>query len=355
MWLHTKWCTLRAPDANTGGGSSPSPDAQAAPSAEKAVAKGTESAKPEPDGAKSGESPAPDRSELDAKLAEILKEHGDDGEVAVEEEKAEPEVEKPSDKAEEGTESKDEAESKEVPFHEHPRWKEQQQKLADATRQLEDVKPLAEQYQRQAEYCERFGITETMVQDALRMAALLNNDPQEARKQLQPILEALDSYTGAKLPPDLAQKVKDGLVDEDTAKELQALRSRLQTTERKQEMTHRQAQEAAAAERNARMRAAVTQWEQQKMVTDPDYKSKADLVTDRFIALVHEKPPRTPEEALALAEQALAAISKRVTGLVPKPPPVKGGINGASAKRVMPEFKSALEVAQWADRKHTGD
>ena len=332
MWKHTNWLLLE-PDAKDGGDSSPSPaDAKAVSS--------TETAAPEA---------ADPRAELNKALAAIVEKH------EVPEEPVAPEAVAPEEPQEEGKpsepEPKAEPEAELPPFHEHPRWKELQAKMADTTRELESLKPLAERQQQVTDYCARFNISEEQMQDALRMAALLNNDPLEAQKALQPIWEALSRYSGERLPDDLAQKVKDGLVDEATAKEMATLRGRLAATEKRRELDQRSSAEQLV---QAKVR-AVNQWEANKMATDPDFKQKAELVADRYVALVRAKQPGSPEAAVALAEQALADVNARLGVFIPKKPAGRPGPNGVTVRREMAPPKTALEAAQRALAKHEKD
>jgi len=95
------------------------------------------------------------------------------------------------------SEETEEDDGKPPPFHEHPRWKEVQAKLTETTKEVETLKPLATKQQQLDAYCTRFGITEDQMNDALKMAALLNNDPAEAYKALQPIWDALSRFSGS--------------------------------------------------------------------------------------------------------------------------------------------------------------
>lgn len=326
---------LLEPDANDGGASSTPPTGEQAAS----PAVKTEEVDP--------------RAELNARLAEIVKEHGseetpdDGGEADVklpeEDDKVVDEVEE-----EKGEETQEETDPEApVPFHEHPRWKEQQAKLAEASEELKAAKPVVERMQKIENYCSRFNITEEQFAQALEMAALLNNDPALARERLAPTWEALSRYSGEVLPPDLAQKVKDAVIDKETAQEVAKLRAQSQLSEKRQQITAQQAAEA----RQQAISQAVVQWEQQKLVADPDYKNKAEEVADRFIALANQAPPRSTSEAVALADRALADVNKRRAARV-QTPVNRPAINGKSVKPKLAPPQTALEAAQRAAARH---
>ena len=333
MWKHTR--LLLEPDAKDGGASSTPPiDENAVSSTEKASVNAEDL-----------------RAELNKTLAAIVEKHEEPHEEPKAPEEPVAPVEEGEPPAEATSAEATEDDGKPPPFHEHPRWKEVQAKLTETTKEVETLKPLATKQQQLDAYCTRFGITEDQMNDALKMAALLNNDPAEAYKALQPIWDVLSRFSGEQLPDDLSQKVKDGLVDAETAKEMAALRARLSAAEKRREVE----QKSAAEQHRASLVEAVNRWEQNKATTDPDFKQKAELVADRYVALVRAKQPGSPEAAVALAEQALADVNARLGVFLPKKAVVKAGPNGAAVRREQAPPKTALEAAQRAAAKYMKD
>ena len=66
----------------------------------------------------------------------------------------------------------------------------------------------------------------------------------------------------------------------------------------------------ALSQAQSSMRDAVILWESTTKARDPNYISRQSLILDRARALIAETPPKTGEEAVALAEQAYAEVSK---------------------------------------------
>lgn len=209
-----------------------------------------------------------------------------------------------------------------LPFHNHPRWKEV---IAERDTFRED----ATRYGNITQYMETNGLgSEEVAEGFAIMAALKSKDPAklaEARDYFQSGLNTLDGMLGNVLPDDLQQRVEDGLIDEDGAQEL--ARSRASETLRAEQATARTTADTATqadTDRQAAstaMIAAVEAWEVRTKATDPDYAKKAALVQTTCQAIVQRtgKAPATPEEALALTDQALVEVNAQLKSLVPTP------------------------------------
>lgn len=246
---------------------------------------------------------------------------------AQEEVAAEPKVE-PVEGAVEGDDEAD------VPFHKHPRW----QALVAERNELRDP---AERYGAISTFMAENNLEPAEVAEGFEVMALLKSNTvdslTQAREWFAQRLTALDGAIGNVIPEDLQTKVDDGLIDEETAKEVArnraaaALRETGDQAAADRSAAVRQADEQAASA--AEVVGAVTVWEQQKRATDPDYPRKAELVETTCRAIVQRtgKAPGNAAEATALVEQAFAEVEQRLKSLLPKPRVIVPSPIGSSA------------------------
>lgn len=238
---------------------------------------------------------------------------------------------------------------KKLPFHEHPRW---QQLMAENRELKED----AASYRDITGFMSKNGLTGEEVTEGFDiMAKLKSGDPTnlaEAREYFASRLAMLDDALGNVLPDDLQQRVDNGEIDEPAAREMAQLRATTKLREAKDE--ERRETDAAADARskaiaNAQACAtAVDDWESAQKKADPDYAKKADLIELTCRAIVQEtgKPPRNPEEAVALVKQAYEKVSEKLKGALPTPKPMKPAPKGSSAPVETAQHKSLLDAVK---------
>lgn len=240
---------------------------------------------------------------------------------------------------EEAAAEPDAADDADLPFHNHPRWK---QVIAER----DSLKDPAEKYGLITGFMQEHGLSNEEVAEGYEVMALLKSgDPAkltQARDWFASRLDVLDGMLGHSLPDDIQQKIDEGLLDEDSGLEL--AQARAAKTLLAQQATQRtEADKAAETQRGATaittaMVSAVEAWEARTKATDPDYLKKADLVIAKSQAIVARTgtPPRTPEEATALADQALAEVNALFKSALPKPraivPPPAGQSTVATAQ-----------------------
>ena len=236
-------------------------------------------------------------------LEEAVSQAGDKHREGTKEEEEAKEVS--TEKKEEAAVEKD-ASTEEVPFHEHPRWQQVNKELGEA-------KPLAERAKKLDQYLTETGITNTQFEDMLKIGALMNTDPAKALEALRPYVEALESYQGLRLPDDLKKKLDDGVIDEETAKELAQARAR-------KDVDSRTSQQRAELQLSNSIGEALVSWETAKRKADPDFDKKYDLLLDRFNRLTQvSKEKRSPQNSIALAEQAYKEVNEKLGVFIPKP------------------------------------
>ena len=179
--------------------------------------------------------------------------------------------------------------------------------------------------------------------------SLMKNDPAKAYEVLQGHLEGLAKTTGAELSEDLQVKVDDGLLDEDAAQELSRARAQLA-----QERTLRESSQQTLEGQNAKaqydhLHQTLNQWEQTTRQRDPDYELKNDELNDRVQALVAERGrPTTPEQALAIANDAYKVVTDRHRSRVPPKRSLRSATGGKLGGTPQAEPKTLEEVVERA-------
>lgn len=240
---------------------------------------------------------------------------GEQNQEAADAEDAETKVDEAEEPAEE---AKDETEKAEVqpPFHEHPRWKQVMADLKTAKAEVDTLKPVVERAKAIDEYRSKYGITDEQFTQALEVAALLNVNPAEARKRLQPFIDSTAAFVGERLPDDIAKKLEDGVIDADTARELAQSRaqSKWQTEA---------AERLAKQQHQAQVNIALGEWERAKRTADTAFAQKYPLIEATFMRMITANPARTPADVVALAEKAYEEVTQTVTKLVPAPKAAK--------------------------------
>ncbi len=274
----------------------------------------------------------PSKAEGDKKtLADVVRETAaasgsatptdeDGGEDAAEDpSKAEGDKTEPADKAKDGEEKEPvvaDEKDKQLPFHKHPRFQEVIKERASFKQKSEELTPLAERAKSIDGYCQKYGISGEEFNTVLELTALTHVNPSEALKSLRAYVDTLEVSLGNKLPDDLQKEVDDGALSMVRAKELTNARIKNQGLEH----TTKRSEAQVAQERQAAITGAVNAWDSQKRTTDVAYDKKYPLIEKAFVAECTLNPPRTPQEAVLLAEKAYKTVNDALGSLTPKPP-----------------------------------
>ena len=208
----------------------------------------------------------------------------------------------------------DKPEDEKLPFHKEPRFQELVKEKNDYKQQLEAVKPQVERVKVLDSYIAQHNIQPAQLQSALEYLRLLNSNPAEAYKMLKPTYEQLSQFTGDILPEDLQDRVAAGTLDAELAKEIAQSRGSKQWQSAQQQMQGAtQLQRAEMA-----IQGSIDAWASATMAKDPDLKPKAQGAVDgkweyvdmKLRSLRQQNPPKTPQEAITLTEQAYAEANK---------------------------------------------
>src|SRR5438445_12906573 len=119
-----------------------------------------------------------------------------------------PEGEQTPPAAQQATPAKGEFED--LPFHKHERFVAIVKERNDFKSVVEKAKPQLERLDGLDSFCNQNGITAQQFQNVMEITALINTNPTEALKRLQPTLEHLQKHEGQVLPPELQAEVDSG-------------------------------------------------------------------------------------------------------------------------------------------------
>jgi hypothetical protein len=239
-----------------------------------------------------------------------------------------------------------------VPFHNHPRWK-QLKEERDA------FKVDAENYRDIQEFVQANGLTGDEVAEGYEVMALLKRGDREsltkALEWFEPRVDFLREQIGAVLPDDIRERVESGELDEETANELAQARAAVRLNERADaDRTKRETEANAAANAETAaldMAKAVQAWEDQTKAADPDYAKKAELVIINSRAIIQErggKFPANQQEAVELAKAAYQRVNDTFKALIPTPKAVTPSPAGSSVPQPRPvatSLRGAIEAA----------
>lgn len=233
----------------------------------------------------------------------------------------------------------------EVPFHNHPRWKQLQADLAG-------FKPDAERYRNISSFMAEHELSaEEVAEGYMVMAQLKSGDPASLRKALtyfETHADELRTALGETLPADLQAKVDDKQIDLEDAQEIAKNRASLKlrdaSEQRRDERTETEKSAETARKLVAEQSAAVSKWEVDTRAKDPDYARKQDLV-ETFLKVEWQMvQPKSVPEALATVERAYAKANGTVASFVPAKKPVDTTIPSSSSAIVKAAPKSMLEA-----------
>lgn len=220
-----------------------------------------------------------------------------------------------------------------LPFHKHERFQSLLKERDEARQQATTYKQDVERLSTIDSFCKTNGINGQQFKEVMEIAALLNTNPSEARKRLQPTIQFLAQFEGTHLPEDLAQEVEKGSLQIERAREIASLRT-------KRDFEQKQYQRNAQQTKQQAVEGALNDWEGSVKKSDPDYGRKEKLVIARFVSLTADPTyDGSAQAALRLANQAYKDVNEAIQGFIPQPKPTKT-LNGHSSSASVPEPKS---------------
>ena len=204
--------------------------------------------------------------------------------------------------------------------------------LVAEKKELESFKEKATQYepvvqrmQNIEQFCTKSNITAEDFHTAMEKLALLKTNPSEGIKALETYLTEAKQQLGQVLPPDLQQKVDDGKISMEDAKDWAKARLESKARAQQSESLVKQTQVQVQQQLTSSLKA----WEVQKLTSDPDFKPKADkngadgkyeMVMTKFGQLWQTVPVYSPAEAVALLDRAYNETYASIKSFLPTPP-----------------------------------
>lgn len=224
--------------------------------------------------------------------------------------------------------------------------------------QSEQFGQKAQRYDTLSGFLGESNITADDFSSGLKIMRAMKNDPAAAYDLLRPVMDALEMSLGHRLPPDLQQKVENGVIDEGTGRELarqrgataaatshatEANRRAQALSEERQQAVERQETENYAAV----CAHAVSSYESDWMAKDPDYQRKRPFVRDKLVAIITEEGlPESPEGAIEQVKKARAEVEGHFATIMPvKTKPVKP-LTGGSGGQPKPRPSNPLDVVK---------
>lgn len=241
-------------------------------------------------------------------------------------------------------------ETKPVPYE---RFKEVNEKFKSLEATIESQKTFIEAHQRIEDFCATNNLTNDDFTNAMELAALLKRDPEAFLEKLHPTIEGIRSLKGEILPEDLQKKVDAGNIELSDAKELAKLRAQTKFGTEKAKFTEQQTAFQGQQKLINDTKNALNAWQQTAQSKDPSYKPKAkadgadgmfEMVNDKWYSLMQQQPPKTAQEAVALAERAYQSVKTTFANLAPKLPVKKALSSSTSTSPTNGKPKSMLDA-----------
>ncbi|CAB4163748.1 hypothetical protein UFOVP806_47 [uncultured Caudovirales phage] len=238
-------------------------------------------------------------------------------------------------------------------FKDHPRFialrQEALQSRAAVKAFESQVQPLRESAERLtaiSSFVNGNGISENEFVEGLEIMAALKNNPLEAARLLAPHIATLNQFTGDALPKALQDRVADGELSEAAAREIVRAQTQASIAQAQAQRVTQEQQQAQAQRNIAEAGNAVSAWESSVAKSDVDYAKKQPMVIRLIQAEAALRQPRTPAEAVALAQRCYADVNKNFVTQVAKPAtkPTPSTMTSSTARTiVLPKPKSLLD------------
>lgn len=185
--------------------------------------------------------------------------------------------------------------------------------------------PVVQRMQNIEQFCTRSNISADDFHMAMELTAAMKTNPQEGIKRLEEYLANAKQQVGLSLPSDIQQRVDEGKISLDDAKEWAKSRIEARGQKAQTENLVKQTQQQTQAQ----LTSSLKSWEITKGVSDPDFKPKADknakdgkyeMVMTKFDVLWRTVPVYNVSEAVALLDRAYNEVTDSIKSFLPTPP-----------------------------------
>jgi len=234
-----------------------------------------------------------------------------------------------------------------VPFHKHPRFKQ-------VLGRMKAAETDAVRYRNVDQFISSQGMSAEDAAEALVVAGLMKNDPAEAWKRLQPILQNLLIAAGEALPPDLQRKVDAGEYSHDAALQISRANASTQSLRQQQALRDQQAEMERRTSHVTSLSKAADDWEADRQTKDPNFAAKMPAL-EREIAWLHrsEGVPNSVDGVKDQLKRAYETINKEFRPPTPTAQPrrqplrpIVAGNQPAASAQQKPVFASTLDIVR---------
>jgi len=228
-----------------------------------------------------------------------------------------------------------------VPFHKHPRFKE----VID---QRNLYKADSKEYKKITNFLDSNNISAEEAAEGFQIMAMMKTDPKAALEALNPYVKNLGLASGITMPEEIQQKVNDGYLDEDAARELSQAKAQATQNQKRLDALEKQQVTNQVQAEMGNIASVAREWEQKTKQSDPDYSLKSDEIDDRVKVLVAERgKPRNAQEALSIVDTAYSDVNKRHSSRSTKRP-IKTASGGKLSGTPQAEPKNLQEAVAMA-------
>ena len=180
----------------------------------------------------------------------------------------------------------------------------------------------------------------------------MKNDPVKALQLLAPYIQSLQQFAGNILPADLQNQVDQGLLTPEHAalivrnqnQNALLLSQSQQRQKLEQQSIQQRQQQEAAQRRSAEITQAVGGWEERIRKTDPDFAVKEKFLLPAIEAEILKQPPRTPQEAVDLADRIYKGVSINLREVLPRRQSISPIPSNTASSHGQAEPRTALEA-----------
>jgi hypothetical protein len=220
--------------------------------------------------------------------------------------------------------------------------------------EIEAIKPKAAKLDEILAHLNERGISHQEFDNAVGITALVKHDPAKALEVLTPIFQDCARRAGRVIPPNLAEQVRLGHLNEQHARELSEAKARAalleEQAQQRQEQAEQRERERGLRERVNTATQAVDQWAKQKAGSDPDWHTKQTLVANEVELELHRVGaagyPKNRAEAVALAEKALKTVDETLKPYRPQLKSISTVTGQGASAGAKAEPTSMLEAAK---------
>jgi hypothetical protein len=152
------------------------------------------------------------------------------------------------------------------------------------------------------------------------MASIRRGDYAGFYRQVAPFVRKAQEVLGLVLPEDLGQRVQNGHMSQEAARELAMIRFNQQRAEEEARTNAVRADAQQLQFVQSDVQRAVTSFEERLAANDPDYRAKADAIRRTAQALLHERGGKISgvNEALDIVQQAHREVTAQFRRFLPQ-------------------------------------